>query len=80
MFENIKTRTEEIEMDLNKVAYIFRDVGGWFVCEHFGPLHTDGRGFSSKNAAIATLRELRKCGATDYTHYRTGKSPVARAL
>lgn len=69
-------------MDANRpkqVAYVFEDIGGWFVCgDDPGPLDTRGTRYDSKNAAIRALRELAKCGQTQYTHYRTGTTKARK--
>lgn len=54
-----------------QVAYIFEDVGGWYICrDDAGMLDARGTAHPSKNAAIRSLRE--RAGQHDFTHYRTG--------
>jgi len=54
------------------VAYIFQDVGGWYICDDAaGYLDTRGKAYRSKNAAIAAARWAASMG-DGYTHYRTG--------
>lgn len=63
------TKTEK------KVAYVFEDVGGWFVCADAGEmLDTRGAKYDTKNQAIASLKQKARDGQTEYTHYRTGGS------
>lgn len=58
-----------------RVAYVFEDVGGWYICDDAAEmLDTRGTAHRSKNAAISSLREWAKRGHGDYTHYRTGKT------
>ena len=46
-----------------KIAYIFKDVGGWYVCDNDTPyLDTRGRRYDSKAHAFYAAR-------FDYTHY-----------
>lgn len=55
------------------VAYIFEDVGGWYICRDDSPmLDTRGKQFRSKNEAIAYLKMEYAEGHSEYTHYRTG--------
>lgn len=55
------------------VAYVFEDVGGWFICaDNSSMLDTRGKRFESKNAAIRWLRDEVENGTCEYTHYRTG--------
>jgi hypothetical protein len=60
-----------------KVAYIFQEPTGWYVCDDdCGFLDARGAQYRSKNAAIASLRDLVNSRQTDYTHYRTfGSNP-----
>ncbi len=56
-----------------RTAYIFEDVGGWFVCDDADSmLDARGRRYESKREAIAWLRGLLESGHETYTHYRTG--------
>ncbi len=62
-----------------RIAYIFQDVGGWYVCDDAGPLDTRGKAHSTKTAAIAAARfaaeQGKRYGMDDqWTHYRTGKT------
>lgn len=59
---------------MKTVAYIFKDVGGWYVCDDSaGYLDTRGRSYRSKREAIGIIRAL-----GDYTHYRTGTSKIRK--
>lgn len=64
-----------------RIAYIFEDVGGWFICDADSEM-LDARGhrYDSKNQAIASLREQAKRGHTEYTHYQTGKTKPRRLV
>lgn len=65
---------------IRKVAYIFEDVNGWYICDESAEmLDTSGRAYPTKNAAIYSVREMCRNGYTDYTHYRTGKT-IARKM
>jgi hypothetical protein len=62
-----------------KVAYVFEDVGGWYICDDDASmLDARGRAYQSKNAAIAGLKEMASNGHTDYTHYRTGSTKTRK--
>lgn len=68
------TTTEKV------VAYVFEDIGGWYICaDDAGMLDTRGKAHPSKTAAIAALRWAAKSGIDgQYTHYRTGTTKPRR--
>ena len=58
-----------------KIAYIFNDVGGWYVCDYDDLLDISGKCYRSKRDAIAASRNTGQ-----WTHYIVSGSTKPRKM